>query len=141
MAVRFRSPAPVNFCSFIREAVVEKQKKEVRIDFVTGHPYPPVVGFDFGDFAILLTYDTLRGNGGFDVFYGGEYAGYRSRLGYEFRYFSKYLANFTFKMSCNVVEEICTTFRNHQTVAYRELFSLLESCTPRDILPRFFQET
>jgi hypothetical protein len=119
---------------------VAQVKQWVRIDYVTGHAYPPVIGFDFRDFAILLTYDLLRAEGGFRVFYDEEYSKYRDRLKYECRYFSKLVREFVFRISPAIAEEIRTTFRVHIATPCKKLFALLESCAPRDILPKFFKD-
>ena len=118
---------------------MEKSKCLVKIVFVTGHPYPPVIGFDFGDFAILLAYDLHR-RGGFTAYYNNEYSKYYAQLRYELRWFSKYIADFSFNLPSRIVEEIRNTFRDCKTIHWKKLFSLLESCMPRDILPKFFKE-
>ena len=119
----------------------QSSRHPVTIVFLTGHAYPPVVGFDFGDFAILLVYDWRRCSG-FHVYYENEYKNYPSRLSYELRYFSKkYLSEFSFHLSAKTVQKIRDTFRNVATTPYETLFELLESCIPRDILPKFFTKT
>ena len=115
------------------------EKRTVKITFVTGYQYPPVIGFDFGDFAILHTYDLLRAAGGFVAFYGEEHKNYGNRLSYELRYYSK-RPDFSFCLSERVIDEVRRMFKNHQAVPNAELLALLESFTPRDILPLFFQK-
>ena len=113
--------------------------RSVRIDFVTGYVYPPIIGFDFGDFAILSVYDLLRAGGGFMTFYGSEYQKYHSQLRYELRYHAKFALDFTFNISFKKAEKVYNTFLNIDTTSHKELVNSLESVAPRDILPKFFQ--
>ncbi len=117
----------------------EVQKDSVRIDYVNERGYPPVVGFDFGDFAIVLTYDSHEG-GQFTVYMGSGYNDYPERLERELRWFPQKSANFTFNLSVETIQKIRKTFRRHHRVSYGKLFHLLERCVPRDILPIFFKD-
>ena len=117
---------------------MEQSQHVVKIVFVTGHAYPPVIGFKFADFAIILTYDMLRACGGFTVFYDSECKHYDGRLSYELRWFRRQVADFSFSLPFQTVEEIRRSFKNNET-PFEKLIAVLENCMPRDILPKFFK--
>lgn len=114
-------------------------KISVKITFVTGHKYPPVIGFDFGDFAILLSYDVHEG-AIFSTYFGKKYEDFPRMLRTYLADHEGNIENFSFRLPVETIRDIRRTFLYWQQIPYNELFSLLEKCTPRDILPIYFRE-
>ena len=119
----------------------------VKISYVDGFNFPPVIGYEFVDFSVIFVYDQLRACGGFEVFFGKDRYKYPGWFTSRSDHYSKQRVHFEFNIPCHVVEKVKSTF-SHLNVAqpgkidiklFKKLFTLLESFTPRDILPKFFK--
>lgn len=115
------------------------KQSTLKFDFDTRREYPSVSGFDFGDFAIILTYDDHEG-GQFSTYYGDkELQEYKQYLARELKLCGEEKAVFRFTLPQDVVNVVRNRFREWRKVPCGELFSLLERCVPRDILPKYFR--
>jgi len=112
----------------------------VDICYVTGYKYPPVIGFDFKEFAILLTHDYHE-NVEFFTYYQDkrEYYKYAKDIRRQLGRFKGKVEYFSFLLPIETVREIYETFKDHSNIPYEHLFGLLEACIPRDILPLYFR--